>query len=209
MVGCPADRRRQSRRTSTTWPPSRWAPSNTAWCAWTNPAKSSEMRCCGTTLAPTGAAAELVDELGGAARMGETHRRGAGRRDHGEQTALARRPRTRTRRRHRRGVPAARLADVAAEPARPMSAHCARTAATPAGPDTSPPNPTPTNTICWSWRCGDGGPRCRRCSARTTPPVRHPAVPRSVPVRATTPRRRWASAPNPATASSRSARPGW
>ena len=47
--------------------------------------------------------------------MGEAHRCGARRRDHGEQAALARRPRTRARRCDRRGVPAARLADVAAE----------------------------------------------------------------------------------------------
>ena len=64
-----------------------------------------------------------------------------------------------------------------------------------------------------SARAGDAGAaarRCRRCSAHTTPPARTPERSRrSVPARVTTPRRRWGSAPNRATASSRSARPAW
>ena len=38
------------RGVSTMWPRCRSAPSSTAWCAWTAPARSFEMRCCGTTL---------------------------------------------------------------------------------------------------------------------------------------------------------------
>ena len=85
-----------------------------------------------------------------------------------DQAALARRPRTRSCRCDGGGVPAARLADLAADADRPTSATCAPTAATPAEPGTSPPRPTATSPTCSNWRCGDDGPRCRRCWARTT-----------------------------------------
>ena len=156
------------------------------------------------------AAAELVDELGGASGMGEAHRRGAGRRDHREQAALAGRQRTRTRRRDRRGVLAARLADVAAERLDRCRRGCVPTAATPAGPGTSRPRRTPTKhdllELAMRGRrpgAADGA----RPARHRRPDIR--AVRRSGRVRATTRPRRWVSAPNPATASSRSAPPVW
>ena len=52
----------------------------------------------------------LVRDLGGAKAWADAVGVGAGGRDHGGEAALARRPRTRERRPHRRRVPAARLA---------------------------------------------------------------------------------------------------
>ncbi len=160
---------------STTWPPFRWAPSSTAWCAWTNRGEVVRDALLWNDTRSSAAAAELVDELGGASGVGEAHRRGAGRRDHGEQTALARRPRTRTRRRHRRGVPAARLADVAAERLdryrraahRPQRRQRDRILLRRS-------RHLPTRSA----RAGDArtaARRCRRCSVRTTPPARRPS----------------------------------
>ena len=93
-------------------------------------ARSSARRCCGTTPARPQAAADLIAELGGRAGVGRRRRAGAGRVVHGHQAALAGRARAGERGPDGGGLPAARLAHLAAAPARPASTRWSPTAAT-------------------------------------------------------------------------------
>ena len=193
---------------STTWRRCRSAPSSTAWCAWTAPAPWSGMRCCGTTLAP-GRGRRTRRRTRRTRRVGEADRRGAGRGDHRDQAALAGRPRARARRRDGGGLPAARLADVAAERLDGHRRRCAPTAATPAAPATSRRKPTATSPTCSSWRCGATARAAHR--AGSAGPGRADAGGCGARSRRGRQRRGGAGAWRRyrATASSRSARPGW
>ena len=96
------------------------------------------------------AAHDLVAELGGGAGVGRRGRRGAGRVVHGDQAALVRRARAGPGRPRGRGLPAARLADLAAAAVRPGWPRCAPTAATRAAPATGRRRPGPTGPTCSS-----------------------------------------------------------
>ena len=115
MGGAAAGRRRRPAGW-TTWPPSRSAASSTAWSAWTRPAQVVRPALLWNDTRSAGAAADLVAELaaGRPAVLGRGGRQRAGGLLHRHQAALAGPARAGQRRPDGGGLPAARLADLAA-----------------------------------------------------------------------------------------------
>ena len=150
------------------------AASSTAWCASTTAGAVVRPALLWNDTRSAQAAADLVAELGGAG-VGRRRRHRAGRLVHRHQAALARRPRAGQRRRDGRGLPAARLAHLAA--ARGLG-----DARRPRRPDHGPlrrqrhrllvaGRPARTDPTCSSAALGRATSRCRACWR----PARRPA----------------------------------
>ena len=190
------------------WQPFRWAPSSTAWYAWTLPAQvirdallwnDTRLRCGGR---------QLVDELGGPAAWAQ--RIGV--------VPVASITATKLR----------WLADHEPRNADATAAVCLphdwltwrlsgstdiadlRTDRSDAsGTGYFSPRATATSPICSSLRCGGEFPCCQRYLDRATQRAKHRRAPSSVPAPATTPLPHWDWTQAPATAWSRSGRPVW
>ena len=136
LVGGAAGGGRPRPAGSTTSRRSRSAASSTAWSAWTRPARWCARRCCGTTPAPpaaaptwspsSAAAQAWADAVGVVPVASFTVTKLRWLAEHEPDQAA----------RDGGGLPAARLADLAARRRRPVSTRCAPTAATPAAPAT-------------------------------------------------------------------------